>query len=470
MARGHKIKADDIYHNKIIEASSPLTKRPATPFRVASLLMMEKEYCYEREWLKPSTGGGTSPTPYPVHPRPDNCRTIAYGVFVNLGERFEVKVKYGKGKPVSKKYQWDTTMLEGTGDGFFTGLNHGTTVVYEIATMEDGSTCVTEVPVSMVEEATIPTPPECKVVLRSFEVEVNKTIEIPITHEEGRNIRSIVVIYDKEILHYDEATKTFTGLAEGVSEIKVFIEYVDGRRCDLTSYGEVLRACTSTYTINGGTLEGGAYTVQIGDVVTITFTDSERPIIGLQSTDLQPYITGSSTSTITFIPTSEMVSKDYIVTVDHGSWTCDYNIKFNVKLYRESKCSVDLNTNGSAFAIFEYADQPSGRYYVTYDMYGYPDMLSVFFGDPFDPATKSQHVYMAADKDKSPIYFDYTEGQGSIYLQINCEGVTNGTAFELYMYCPGTAPESVTSTANAPMPGENVNFDEDLRNQVLGHA
>ncbi|MCP8973172.1 M23 family metallopeptidase [Bacillus licheniformis] len=107
------------------------------------------------------------------------------------------------------------------------------------------------------------------------------------------------------------------------------------------------------------------------------------------------------------------------------------------------KCGAQVNA-GSKKASFTHSVTTNGYVYVTWNMYGVPDKISIYVGGKLRWTT-GQRV---SNGDGGPIGFYYKKSQGKIEVKIN-DGLTvnYGTDWKYTLYCPGTAPKSVTDKA-----------------------
>lgn len=101
-------------------------------------------------------------------------------------------------------------------------------------------------------------------------------------------------------------------------------------------------------------------------------------------------------------------------------------------------------TQGENQSSFVHKVPANGYVYLTWDMYGVADKISVYVGGnlKWTSGDKVQH------SEKAPIGFYYKTTQGDIEVRIN-EGLnlTERTGWKYVLYCPGTAPQEIVDKA-----------------------
>lgn len=93
------MRKDDIYRVKLIESSSPLSTRTATPFRVAGLVVMQKEACYSEAEIRPVGDSYSRVSVSPVAKvYQSECDLTLGGEYfeVKVGEEVYVNINHGK--------------------------------------------------------------------------------------------------------------------------------------------------------------------------------------------------------------------------------------------------------------------------------------------------------------------------------------------------------------------------------------
>lgn len=107
------------------------------------------------------------------------------------------------------------------------------------------------------------------------------------------------------------------------------------------------------------------------------------------------------------------------------------------------KCGAQVNA-GSRKASFTHTVTENGYIYLNWDMYGRADKMSVYVGGKLRWTTGK----LVSNGDSGPIGFYYKKTQGKIEVKIN-DGINvdYGTDWKYTLYCPGTAPKSITDKA-----------------------
>lgn len=106
-------------------------------------------------------------------------------------------------------------------------------------------------------------------------------------------------------------------------------------------------------------------------------------------------------------------------------------------------CGEEVN-QGEQKSSFVHKVTANGYVYLTWEMYGVPDKISVYVGGnlKWTSGDKVQH------SEKAPIGFYYKTTQGDIEVRIN-EGLnlTERTGWKYVLYCPGTEPQEIVDKA-----------------------
>lgn len=459
MADEKKVR-EDIYQVVIPESASPLTKRTGTAFRPMSLLILEEESCYVRKDIGEGGDGAHRPSPLPVvPPGSDDCASIAYSVRAIESRDFKVRVNYLKGSPTAKNYEFDETLIEALGDGKFKAIGTGRTVIYEKATI-NGKECTTEIPVIIDPE--VPTPePGCSLTLSGGTIGIGEEFKVTYTDGSGRTKTGEVITVDTTYLE-STGEGTYKGIKDGTTTISIEIEYEDGGKC--RAEAQVVIAKDNTCTVDmkikyQGSEVSNPVAVMVGNPIELTFTDNGEPFkfTKLTAEGLTNVNPAPATGTATVVPTMATKSGTYKIVVTNGTVTCTFDLVLEVTKYRDVPCGGFEDSKGSAFTIFHYADMPAGRYYVAYDMYGIPDDIYVFDGEPDKADSIVLHgASQVKDKEGSPFYFDYAKSKGDIYIQLNKETTTVATGYEVKLYCPGDESQAGSAVAPTPLPNPNL--------------
>lgn len=452
---------EDIYDAVLIEAASPFTKRPSTPFRPAALLLLSGEYCYKREELPGDGDSPHRPSPIPVVPGgPNVCDSVAYAVRTFVERGFKVRVNYLVKKPDSIKYEYDETLVGEGEDGHFKALAEGKTTVKVIA-LFGSKECTTEVPVEIEPKPeTPPEPVECSLVAESVSVNMGDEVELKYTDSSGRTAKTVAYTVDNQFLEKLSDSR-YKAIKVGETIYKVTVTYEDGSTCEAEAQVTINEVgCTVDMEIKyNNAVAVNPVKVMVGTPITLTFRDNGAPFAytSIKVEGIDNVQEDRVNGTATVIPKMDTASGTYKVTVSDGIVTCSFDLVLEVTKYRDVTCGTLEDSKGSAFTIFHYPDMPAGRYYVSYDMYGIPDDIYVFDGEPDKADSIVLHgAVQVKDKENSPFYFDYAKTKGDIYIQMNTENVTVSTGYEVKLYCPGDTSQESTAKPPTPLPNPNL--------------
>lgn len=147
------------YRLKVIESSSPLTKRPSTGFRLAVLGILQKDKCYVGTLEAEQVSGVSKASPLPILSLSKalecDISISPNSIVGNVGDVIDVTISHGENSDIFKEYVYNDSRfsIKDTSDGIQVKLLEETSTSLRIGVNYEGCLeCTLDIDV----EATIP--------------------------------------------------------------------------------------------------------------------------------------------------------------------------------------------------------------------------------------------------------------------------------------------------------------------------
>lgn len=373
----------DKFRVKIVESSSPLTKRPSTPFRLAALGILEQKYCYEREYTKPFETDFKNPSELPVVPDPKKAKcdivlaTKEYDVDLNVP--FEIQLTHG------------------VNENFFSGIEGGVALGYKTY-VENG-----KIMAVIDREGTYSI---------TFTVKYSNCLSCTVT---------IVATAEKVVIppepvpacEIDLGNKTYPSDVEGVNIFLPVDQQADVATFDIISSNPSVFTMerVDQWTFNAVAMGSGTTIL----TVNMTFNDSTK-----------------CTRNFTWIIEGEVVDPEPPVDPEPTPEPPPVIPGVN-----NMQCGNKIETdNGNRIMSYQVTSKsPNGEYTLSFNAYSIEDDIYVFAGNPKEGGQMLGSIKRAYRDQRSPVHFTYT-GDEYIFVQFNTEqSADENTGFEFMVTC-----------------------------------